>query len=529
MPRKNPVFLILILVLLHGEAIEASCRVEGRDPSAVSRLRDPLGLLLASSEKCPADVFELRERLSAEGWKLEATMVANRGFHNSKLGNFSVFERASERASQSASGGESEIFFGHFTRPGANQELVADQDPRRGSLLVEAIAWDPGKLYYNFYELIGSGLQGQWFYRGDSADILADNQLLHRQPDPSKPAFGNRLRCSACHLAGGPIMKELAAPHNDWWTKERGLEFGGRVPDQKLSKILQSLVPAERLAENVNLGLKKLFSSVGFQRVQKSLSLQERLRPLFCSVEVNFQSDRASHSEGNLFIEVPVEFLVDSRWLPPATEARPGEELWIRREDYLQALQSMGSLFPETEMLDADHAWLTPVKAKSDQFAIDTLIEKGVIDEEFVADVLALDFMNPVFSQARCSLLKFLPNAEFSGWKQEFLERLEHERSEAAQELFRNLIHPSRNRVAYQARILDFLGRCGASLLDPKNAVDWVQLLDQKRQEIRSSEISKNPRGQILEPGFRVIFPKIRRSVPPRQLNISQDCGMRPA
>ena len=53
-----------------------------------------------------------------------------------------------------------------------------------------------------------------------------------------------------------------------------------------------------------------------------------------------------------------------------------------------------------------------------------------------------------------------------------------------------------------------FLKSCQASLSSPASAPNrsW-RFLAQRRAEIAASEISKNPRGQILEPGFRVIFP----------------------
>jgi hypothetical protein len=79
---------------------------------------------------------------------------------------------------------------------------------------------DPEKQFYNFYELAS----GTWFYRGDSKDILDDIQGLHRQRNRVAP-FGGRLRCSGCHVNGGLLQKELAAPHNDWFLTSRNLPF----------------------------------------------------------------------------------------------------------------------------------------------------------------------------------------------------------------------------------------------------------------------------------------------------------------
>ena len=38
--------------------------------------------------------------------------------------------------------------------------------------------------------------------------------------------------------------------------------------------------------------------------------------------------------------------------------------------------------------------------------------------------------------------------------------------------------------------------------------MDWVKMATQRRVEIQGSQTAQNPRGTILEPGFRVIFPE---------------------
>jgi hypothetical protein len=116
-----------------------------------------------------------------------------------------------------------DLLFGHFTNVTRDKRLVSNKE----DLVIELIAWDPGRQFYNFYELV----DGDWFYRGDSKDILDDVQLLHRQRDASIKPFGTRLRCSGCHINGGLLQKELALPHNDWFTRDRQLPLGTLKPD----------------------------------------------------------------------------------------------------------------------------------------------------------------------------------------------------------------------------------------------------------------------------------------------------------
>lgn len=61
-------------------------------------------------------------------------------------------------------------------------------------------------------------------YEGDA---LLDNTYLYRTPPAGQSKFGSRMRCSACHVSGAPIMKEQDAPHNDWWMKDHQLTFLG--------------------------------------------------------------------------------------------------------------------------------------------------------------------------------------------------------------------------------------------------------------------------------------------------------------
>jgi hypothetical protein len=52
------------------------------------------------------------------------------------------------------------------------------------------------------------------------------------------------------------------------------------------------------------------------------------------------------------------------------------------RQDYDAALQKLRSRLPEPPgRADADHGWLTPVKAQSDIVAVDALIEQGIVGQ----------------------------------------------------------------------------------------------------------------------------------------------------
>lgn len=502
-----------------AQSPQPACVVRDNANKPALNNNDPLAKLLTTGGGCPANVFEFRARLLAAGAKIRTAFVANRGFHNPAEGSFSMFEIVSGRLSPAGvEVADGEFFFGHFTARNGNK-LVANQDPEPESLMVELIAFDPQKQLFNFYEVIGDGKRGQWFYRGDSLDIQADVTSLHRQKDPNRPQFGRRLRCSGCHVAGGPIMKELAAPHNDWSTG-RQLPLANMKPDGELPRILQGLVDADELAKSVNAGLLKLAESEPFQQARKALSLQEQLRPLFCPVELNLESDLTPLDDSAPQLRIPSAFLVD-----PKLAQR---SITIERAQYDSALAALNATFPEIspQRRDSDHGWLTPVKAFSDMLAVESLVKQGLIDQEFVSDVLAVDLTNPTFSKSRCGLLRLLPNTTSADWKESFKASLKAsaKTNPAAQELLSNLTDATRNTQFHQERAARFLNQCQDRLQNADSVTKLAQLLAQRRAEAFASEISKNPRGQILEPGFRVIFSQTRPQIRPGSFRLTDDC-----
>lgn len=513
--------LIVMFTVLQNSF--ATCTILTSSGKQAKNMGDSIGVLLSSRKDCPKNVFEFRNQIKAANLIIKTTMVANRGYHNPSQGSFSFFEMVTGKI-DSIIIQNGDFFFGHFTTVDESDELTADQGPTtKPRLMIEAFAWDANKELFNFYELIGDGNNNQWFYRGDSADIYADNVLLHRQPDPSHPQFGNRLRCSGCHGAGGPIMKEINSPHNDWWEPNRKLDFGGRKFNKSLFTMVENLVPPDRLAESVVLGIKKLESSNLVQDTN-ALSLQEKLRPLFCPVEINFMSDMAPNEERNQTIKIPVDFFINKKLADSQIT-----NIFITRSSYVHTLISTRSHFPETSLPDADHAWLTPVKATSDQLAIDHLIKVGLIDDKFAYDVLSIDMTNPVFSDVRCSLLKYIPNAWSNHWKDKFIQQLKSSNNSTARELLDHLTNASHTPEYHQQNGIKFLKNCLEKLKGEENVKKLFLLLVQRRAEIKASEISKNRRGQILEPGFRIIFPETNIKPVPGELMLTDTCEVKEA
>ena len=437
-------------------------------------------------------------------------MVNFVGFHNPDPGAFFFFEIVSNDGS-SPPGlriARGDLLFGHFTAT-AGRRLVSN----KSGLTIELIAWDPDKQFFNFYELV----DGVWFYRGDSKDILDDVQVLHRDRKPSESAFGGRLRCSGCHVNGGLLQKELVLPHNDWFLRNRQLPLGQLQPDPFVKDEVARVVDADELSKLVMASVQRLADSPGYRKILAVRSMQEQLRPLFCPMEVNIESDPSPVDDQKPSLHIPSAFFVDPRL---ATA-----DVSIRRQDYDAALRAMRSRLPDTPgRADADHGWLTPVKAASDVAAIDSLVRQGVIDKEFVGDVLAVDFTNPIFSEARCDLLKSVPDNGGSDFIPRFQVALRASSAPAAAKLLENLSDRTRDAAFHQKQALAFLSACQQRAGDPTAVMEWYRLLGQRRAEVSASEISQNPRGHILEDPGRVIFPSMQPVAVAGRLTLTPAC-----
>lgn len=281
---------------------------------------------------------------------------------------------------------------------------------------------------------------------------------------------------------------------------------------------MATLTDADALATEVESGLEKLVAGEAFQQAARK-SPQVALRPLFCPEEVNLSSSVEALDEAGDTLTLPVSFFVDERLGVKA-------DLNASKELYLNALKARSSRFPETQNFDADHAWLSPVKALSDIIAIDQLVASGTIDQEFITDVLAVDQTRPVFSQKRCSLLKALPGTWSSTWKESFAQTLKRAGTPEALELHSNLTDSSKNITFHQSKAQLYVDACTQELRSKTGMQDLVDYLGQVRAEIKASPISSNPRGQILEPGFRVIFPDFTPTLSPDQKTLTSACKL---
>jgi hypothetical protein len=277
------------------------------------------------------------------------------------------------------------------------------------------------------------------------------------------------------------------------------------------------LKDAGELSKLVTASAHRLADSPGYRKVLASRSMQEQLRPLFCPMELNIESDSEPLDDRKPTVRAPSAFFVDPRL---ATA-----DISIPRPHYDAALGKLHSRLPDTPgRADADHGWLAPVKAQSDMVAVDALVERGIVTSEFAVAVLAVDFTNPVFSKTRCDLLKLVPDQGGADFLTRFQGALRGASLPAATELLKNLTDPTRNAEFHKKEALAFLTTCRERAADPDAVADWYRLLAQRRVEVSDSEISRNPQGHVLEDPGRIVFPTTQPPAVARRLALTSSC-----
>src|SRR4029077_18408798 len=109
---------------------------------------------------------------------------------------------------------------------------------------------------------------------------------------------------------------------------------------------------------------RRLANSPTYRRILATRRMQEQLRPLFCPMEINIESDAQPFDDRLPALRILSAFFIDPR-LGTA-------DISIGRQQYETALQRLRSrLRSSSARIDADHGGLTPVKALSDIAAID--------------------------------------------------------------------------------------------------------------------------------------------------------------
>ena len=305
-------------------------------------------------------------------------------------------------------------------------------DPHRFPLgnNFEAWGWDQKNGRYNYYRREDTG----WEFRGSS----------------DGPDVATRSGCMRCHHNGTPIMKEFMRPWPNWHSFDDlqpylankdwpAVEFSDQASLQGAEDLeLQLLESLRRFHDRqIQLSTKPGAGLAGDVKIDNAWQL---LRPIFETTEVNLASSLTS--TGNLHpfsqsqsgpiqdIAIPDTFFLNARVIGNASPAiatlgiaeamqfhnvaeipQDAYEALLQRQPTHLFKDGLACNLPTAGQGDAAFAWLHPEPGLFDALRVESLLKAKIVDREFVAAAMAIDLGQPIYSDARKTLLAFMPDS----------------------------------------------------------------------------------------------------------------------
>jgi hypothetical protein len=280
---------------------------------------------------------------------------------------------------------------------------------------LQVIGYDQKKNVFNYYEYVsnddvstslGSATR-TWVWKGDST--WSRNMLSAGQG------------CFACHINGALNMKELVPPWNNWNSPSAAISPGNIPAAVANDPLFAALNGADALQTNFQ-GLQSRYtqglvtSSIKDGTISNVSALLNRL---INTTTINFQSSNAKPVDTTTDVQVPPDFFIFhsaltmpqiglSLTMPALTITRSMHDAFVSQHKFmLQQISGDGSDLAYQQPGTNFFAFFVPVPAFEDTIAIRELINQRVIDANFAASVLLVDFPNPVFSAQRASLMKY--------------------------------------------------------------------------------------------------------------------------
>lgn len=407
----------------------------------LAKLDDPMAKLILTTEGCPLTVSQLAEKLRGA----DTNNCADQGAGKPATG---VTTRViGEGAQESGQAGSYRTVtardcdgrppFGLLMSGTANANGV-------GQKFLEVITQDKTTGVFDYY----SQENGRWTFFGTSADFVSSGYSC--KGGQCTPKIASQTRCAGCHPGGGLNMKEL---HSPWVFWDVGALPGAPEAIAKSPDVLGSRgsgvdLEEQRVSPGNLAWVKKRVA------ILKAKGTQEVLRPLFCTVDMNLQTS-GSPKEG--LTGVPGDFFVDRSF-------RAGQ-VTVDNAEYKTQLASSGASLPGGGK-DTPFAFIYPERSAQDIFYQAELVTQGVVDTDFVMDVLHVDFTRPAYSTARCDLLKLAPTLTAdkltpAAIRDGFKAALAGQSGAAAVQLLANL-NVVGDQAAHQTDVDTFFTACNA-------------------------------------------------------------------
>jgi hypothetical protein len=332
---------------------------------------------------------------------------------------------------------------------------------------IEMIGKDATTGVYTFYEVID---KGQWVFYGNSFDFVGNGYSWKDSGfcvsnNSKKASSPSGKSCASCHISGGLVMKELDSPWLHWTTSHTN---GSEDVVKKHAAKLGNQQNGEDLEIQV---VRPSFDPYNEKRAEllATKGVAELVRPIFCTMDVNLNSGTG---DTNLFLDAEItqsSFTFDDK---------------IYADLKKEAKQRINGLPAKID--DTASPFTYPTRGQIDTSYSAVLQKKKLLDEEFVSDVLSVDFTRPIFSGARCGLVNVIQgktqalDGKLASWAAEqdarkrdgiaadiakgipelFKDALKSASKPAEKKLLANLTDAKANVAAHEKEANDFVAKC---------------------------------------------------------------------
>jgi hypothetical protein len=258
-----------------------------------------------------------------------------------------------------------------------------------GETSIEMIGKDSTTGVYNFYEVIKGN---QWVFYGTSADFVGNGYDCSKSGfckslNSKKASSPSRKSCASCHISGALVMKELDSPWLHWTA---GHQKGSETVAKKFAAQLGNQDQGENLETQV---VRAGFSQYSDRRVDilAAQGLQELVRPLFCTMDINLNSGLGG---GNLAVDAELSF----------GSFNADQNIY----NTLKGEVKQHIVGAPSSVDDTADGFTFPTRGQSDTAYSAALQRAKLVDAELVSDILSVDFTRPIFSPGRCGLVDAL-------------------------------------------------------------------------------------------------------------------------
>ena len=384
---------------------------------------------------------------------------------------------------------------------------------------IEVMAWDQTNGTYNYYKIEG----GSWRFRNHSSDLDTFSE--------AELADG----CLACHVNGGPVMKEFTFPWNHW----HGLTItfqapyltpgAGSWPVANTTFLGRRLTGAQVLEVTIQSSTQRFINALLAEKMSTAADgsftvsgLPGLLDSLFQPTELNLGSsnDKSGLDEGGLTeraterMNIPDSFFLNIMQmrdidLPTfagqglVTEVFTPGDLGLSVDEYETLLSGTGVTTDCMPGSDTMFTWFGPEPSEFDRRMVERLNNRGIVDDAFVAAVLAVDVETPLFSDARASLLRHIPESVTAPIRALLPDALrdavvaslqDAATRSAAEEDFLALLQSADPMAELDDRVQDYLSRTQTLLADSATREAHLrELFDRllvNRETFRTSDVS---------------------------------------